>query len=237
MFFVSAAGAESVHRASPDTYRRAIGLLRPGDTLSLSPGEYREGLPVRNLSGEPGRPITISGPRRGAPATFIAREGRNTVSIVDSRYLVIRNLVLEGRNLPVDAVKAEGHSRWAHDITLENLVIRGHGNNQQTVGISTKCPAWNWIIRGNTILGAGTGMYLGDSDGSAPFVAVRIERNPIVDTVGYNLQVKHQRARHDIPGMPAGRSTTIIRYNVFAKPRGGFGGRGAPQRAGGPFST
>ena len=105
----SAAGAESVYRASPDNYRRAIGLLRPGDTLALSAGEYRDGLPVRNLSGEPGRPITISGPRRGAPATFVARDGRNTVSIVDSRYVVIRNLVLEGDNLPVDAVKAEGH--------------------------------------------------------------------------------------------------------------------------------
>ena len=112
-------------------------------------------------------------------------------------------------------------SRWAHDITLENLVIRGHGNNQQTVGISTKCPTWNWVIRGNTIIGAGTGMYLGDSDGSAPFVAGLIERNLIVDTIGYNLQIKHQRSRPDIPGMPAGRSMTIIRHNVFAKADGG----------------
>jgi len=221
LLVVSAAGAESVYRASPDNYRRSIGLLRPGDTLVLAAGAYRDGLPVRNLSGEPGRPITISGPRRGATATFIAREGRNTVSIVDSRYVVIRNLVLEGRNLPVDAVKAEGHSRWAHDITLEYLVIRGHGNNQQTVGISTKCPAWNWVLRHNTIVGAGTGMYLGDSDGSAPFVAGLIERNLIVDTVGYNLQIKHQRSRPRIPGMPVGRSATIIRHNVFAKPEAG----------------
>ena len=221
LFVASAALAQTVHRATPDNYRRIIGLLHPGDTLALSPGEYRDGLPVRNLSGEPGRPITISGPRRGVPATFIARGGRNTVSIVDSRYVVIRNLVLEGRNLPVDAVKAEGHARWAHDITLENLLIRGYGNNQQTVGISTKCPAWNWVLRGNTILGAGTGMYLGNSDGSAPFVAGLIERNVIVDTVGYNLQIKHQNVRPDLPGMPAARSTTIIRHNVFAKPEAG----------------
>jgi hypothetical protein len=218
---VNSAHAESVYRGSPDNYRRFIGLLRPGDTLVLAPGEYRDGLPLRNLSGEPGRPITISGPRRGALATFVARSGHNTVSIVDSRYVTIRDIVLEGRNLPVDAVKAEGHSHWAHDITLENLVIRGHGNNQQTVGISTKCPAWNWLLRGNTILGAGTGMYLGNSDGSAPFVAGRIERNLIVDTVGYNLQIKHQHPRPDVPGMPAGRSSTIIRHNVFAKAEGG----------------
>ena len=214
------ASAQTVFRAAPDNYRHLIALLQPGDTLELSAGEYRDGLPVHHLSGEPGRPITISGPPTGPSASFIARPGHNTVSIVDSHYLVIRNLLLEGNNLPVDAVKAERPSRSVHDITLENLVIHGHGNNQQTVGISTKCPSWNWVIRGNTIVGAGTGIYLGDSDGSAPFVAGLIERNLIVDTIGYNLQVKHQQPRPDIPGMPGGRSMTIIRHNVFAKPDG-----------------
>src|SRR4030095_13069256 len=105
----------------------------------------------------------------------------NTVSIVDSHHVVLSDLELDGRDLPVDAVKAEGHARFAHHIPLENLVIRRHGNNQQNVGISTKCPAWNWVIRGNTIIGAGTGMYLGGSDGSAPFVAGIIEGNLVVD--------------------------------------------------------
>src|SRR5262249_5346580 len=112
----------------------------------------------------------------------------------------------------------EGHAAFAHHITLERLTIRGHGNNQQIVGISTKCPAWNWTIRGNTIVGAGTGMYLGDSNGSAPFVAGLIERNVVVDSTGYSLQIKHQVARPEVPGMPAGRNTTVIRHNVFAKP-------------------
>ena len=220
LFTASSVGAQSVYDATPDNYRRLITLLRPGDTLALAAGEYGEGLQAHHLSGEPGRPISISGPQVGS-ATFIARPGHNTVSIVNSRYLIIRNLVLEGENYPVDGVKAEGHSSWAHDIVLENLTIRGHGNNLQTVGISTKCPAWNWVIRGNTIMGAGTGMYLGNSDGSAPFVAGLIERNLIVDTIGYNLQIKHQRSRPEIPGMPLGQSMTIIRHNVFAKPNAG----------------
>jgi hypothetical protein len=209
-----------VYRASPENYAPMISTLRPGDTLALSPGEYRDGLQVHNLVGKPQRPITITGPERGAPSVFVARENRNTVSIVDSAYIVIRNLALEGRNLPVDAVKAEGQSHWAHHITLENLVIRGYGNNQQTVGISTKCPAWNWVLRGNAIFGAGTGMYLGNSDGNAPFIAGLIERNVIVDTIGYNLQIKHQNRRPDLVGIPTGRSVTIIRNNVFAKTGG-----------------
>src|SRR5215471_5673428 len=217
---LSTSGEALVYRASPENYGPIISALRPGDTLVLSPGQYLDGLRVHDLVGKPQRPIMITGPQKGPPAVFVAREGRNTVSIVDSAYVVIRNLALEGRNLPVDAVKAEGQSHWAHHVTLENLVIRGYGNNQQTVGISTKCPAWNWVLRGNAIFGAGTGMYLGNSDGNAPFVAGLIERNVIVNTIGYNLQIKHQNPRPYLVGIPAGRSMTIIRNNVFAKTEG-----------------
>ena len=113
------------------------------------------------------------------------------VSILDSSHVTIRNLELDGRGLPVDAVKAEGHADWAHHITLENLLIQRHGHNQQTVGISTKCPTWGWVIRDNEIIGAGSGIYVGNSDGSAPFIAGMIEHKLVVDTLGYNLQVKH----------------------------------------------
>ncbi len=214
------AHAATTYEATPDNYRRLVARLRAGDTLALAPGEYRHGLPLHYLAGEPSRPITIAGPAQGPPALFVANAERNTVSIVDSHHIVVKNLVLDGGDVPVDAVKAEGHARYAHHITLENLLIRGHGNNQQNVGISTKCPAWNWVIRRTTIIGAGTGMYLGDSDGSAPFVAGVIEQNLIVDTIGYNLQIKHQHRRPDVDGMPAGASVTVIRRNVFAKAAG-----------------
>ena len=214
------AHAASTYEATPDDYRRMLRELRPGDTLTLAPGRYADGLPLHNLAGNPGQPITIAGPAQGPPALFVAERGRNTVSIVDSHDVVVRNLVLDGRDLPVDGVKCEGHAHYAHHVTLENLVLRRHGNNQQTVGISTKCPAWNWVIRGNTIVGAGTGMYLGDSDGTAPFVAGLIERNLVVDTIGYNLQIKHQIRRPDLEGLPR-TSVTTIRHNVFSKAAGG----------------
>ena len=83
------------------------------------------------------------------------------------------------------------------------------------------------MIRGNEIVGAGTGLYLGNSDGSAPFVGGLIEHNLVVDTIGYNLQIKHQRPRPDVPGLPAGKNVTIIRYNVFSKARGGSSGPAA----------
>ncbi|MDQ3187143.1 MAG: right-handed parallel beta-helix repeat-containing protein [Pseudomonadota bacterium] len=218
---MSYAFAAKIYTADPDTYLATLKILEPGAYLQLMPGEYKHGLPIRYLHGTEQAPITISGPDGEPRAVFVARPGHNTVSIVNSRHVAIRNLDLHGRNLPVDGVKCEGHADWAHHITLDGLRIRGHGNNQQTVGISTKCPAWGWIIRNNVIEGAGTGLYLGNSDGRAPFIAGLIEHNLVIDTLGYNLQIKHQQPRPALPGMPGGSSATIIRHNVFSKAHGG----------------
>jgi hypothetical protein len=209
--------AASIVTANADNYRELLTRLEPGDTLLLQPGFYKKGLPVHQLHGNKDKPIIIMGPPNGPLPVFSARPGHNTISIINASYIVIRNLELDGQGIAVDGAKCEGTADWAHHITLENLVIKGHGNNQQTVGISTKCPAWNWVIRNNTILGAGTGIYLGNSDGNAPFVAGLIEHNLIKDTMGYNLQIKHQNTRPEIPEMPSKANLTIIRHNVFSK--------------------
>lgn len=198
--------------AGPDDYRASLRSLQPGDTLRLRAGIYTDGLPVGYLNGTQVAPIVITGPDTGAPAILLARPDHNTVSIVNSSYVTIRHLTLDGQGLPVDGVKAEGYSDWAHHIVLENLIIKGHGHDQQTVGISTKCPAWDWTLRRNVILGAGTGIYLGDSDGTDPFFAGLIEHNLVIDTLGYNLQIKHQNGR-----ILQERPVTIIRHNVFSK--------------------
>jgi len=208
----------------PDNYRELLSDLRPGDTLRLAPGEYRRGLPIHRVQGTAQSPIVIRGPASGEPAVFIARSGANTVSIVDAAHVHIRDLTLDGRGIPVDAVKAEGHARWAHHIALENLVIVNHGANQQNVGISTKCPAWGWVVRGNRIVGAGTGMYFGSSDGSAAFFDAVIEHNLVVDPLGYAIQIKHQHARPALDFAPRDRRVTVIRHNVLSKASGGSAG-------------
>lgn len=213
-----------VLHATPENYRARLPELKPGDTLVLAAGEYRRGLPLHRISGSANAPIRIHGSRNGDPAIFIARGGANTVSLVDASYIHISDLTLDGRNIPVDAVKAEGHGRFAHHITLENLTIINHGANQQTVGISTKCPAWGWMVRGNRIHGAGTGMYFGNSDGSAAFFNAIIEHNLVTDPPGYAIQIKHQIARTTLDIAPRGRFVTIIRHNVLSKANGGSPG-------------
>ena len=217
---------EQVIDANPANYRALLENLGPGDLLRLAPGVYPDGLPISDLHGEPDRCIVIEGPASGEPAIFTGRDCCNTVSLSNSSYLVIRHLELDGEDRLGDGVKAESPSQSVHHLTLEDLYIHGHGADQQIVGINSKCPVWNWVIRRNVIEGAGTGIYLGNSDGEDSFVEGLIEHNLIVDTIGYNLQIKHQNQRETGLGQPA-ESTTIIRHNVFSKANGGSTGGAA----------
>jgi hypothetical protein len=195
-----------------------IGGLVPGDTLVLTAREYPR-LTIANLAGAPGRCITITGAAGDRPAVIFGDIGNKTVEIIDWSYIVVSNLVIDGRGLPgADGVKALASPHPAtHHVVLDGNLIIGAGANQQTDGITTKIPTWDWIIRRNTILSAGTALYLGDSDGTAPFIAGLIENNLVVDPIGYGMQIKYQIARPELPGMPERAQATIIRNNVFKK--------------------
>ena len=213
--------------AIPANYRTLLGKLEPGDTLRLAQGRYTRGLRLRGMHGKAGKPITIQG--AGAKTVMVARNGSNTADLTDASWIVIRDLTFDGLNLQnIDAIKAGGDSsKGVHHITIEGNTIVNHGANQQTVAISTKVPCWDWVIRGNTIIGAGTGLYLGNSDGKQPFIGGIIEGNFVKDPQGYCMQVKHQYRRPKTPGIPTAARTTIIRYNVFVKndQRGSSGDR------------
>jgi len=216
-----------VFHGNASNYLEVLKQLTAGDTLLLEPGEYGEtkessGLLLFHLNGSDGKPITISGLEAGPRPVFLGQPDRNTVRIGDSSFLILRHLDLDGRNQPgIDAIKSEDVS---HHITIDDLTIRNYQGDQGDVGISTKAPAWDWVIRNTRIQDVGTGMYLGNSDGQAPFVRGLIECNVVVGTIGYNIQIKHQNPRPDVPGIPVGPSATIIRRNVFDKSKGGARG-------------
>ncbi|HYE35260.1 hypothetical protein, partial [Methylocaldum sp.] len=138
---------------------------------------------------------------------------------VPSSYITLRNFEIDGQGAMVNGIRSSGN--FAHHIILEDLFIHNLGRHQQIVGISSKCPAWDWRVRRNVITGAGTGMYFGNSDGNHPFWSGIIENNLVANTIGYNLQIKHQNPRPKPPGMPLEPRATIIRHNVFTKAAGG----------------
>jgi hypothetical protein len=201
----------------PATLNAALSGLMPGDHIRLAPGQYAH-FTIGNVVGTADMPITISGPEDGS-ATIQADIGPccNTIQIAGNvSYLVIRNLTVDG--LGVDgAFGIDARGPEVHHITIENCTFVHHDAHQQTVAISTKTPTSGWIIRGNRILGAGTGMYLGNSDGTHAFVEGLIENNLFYDTIGYNVQIKWQQPHDPVPGASGGPSATIIRHNVFIK--------------------
>jgi hypothetical protein len=205
-------------QANPSNYRSLLSSLKPGDTMRLAAGRYPR-LSLTGLHGAPDAYITITGPETGPPAIIAGSPGYNTVEILDCSYVSIAGLRIDSLGIPgafgISARKGLGN--LTHHIRIEGNILVGQNGGQQTDGISTKTPTWGWVIRYNRILGAGTGLYLGDSDGSDPFVAGVIEHNLVRDTIGYAMEIKDQVAIPPIEGMPTQPTSTIIRDNVFIK--------------------
>ncbi len=222
LFFIAFLGASCSVRANlivatPANYTSLISSLNAGDTLLLTAGIYTNNLTLNGKNGTALKPIVIMG--MGNTTVIRGNACCNTVSITKCSYLTLSYFKLDGMNQFVDGVKAEGTAgNWAHHITVEHLTITNYYKDQQQVGISTKCPAWNWIIRSNIINGSGTGLYLGNSDGTRPFVIGIIENNLVENTIGYNMEIKHQLngVRDSFPGTMV-NGFTIIRNNVFTK--------------------
>src|SRR5688500_18834393 len=134
-------------QATPSDYRSKIAALIPGDRLLLAAGTYTQGLPIHNKHGEPGKCIVFEGPASGSPALFTGSNSWNIVSLKDSSYIAVRNLSLDGQALAGDGVKAEATAVSVHHILIEKLSFRNFNRDYLHVGISTKCPAWNWVVR------------------------------------------------------------------------------------------
>ena len=134
-------------QANPSTYKSLLSGLLPGDRLQLPAGTYTQGLNLWNKNGQPNKCIVIEGPASGSPAIFTGSNAWNIVSLKDSSYIAVRNLTLDGLNLPGNGVKAEAGSVSTHHILLERVHLKNFQDTVQNVGINTKSPAWNWVAR------------------------------------------------------------------------------------------
>ncbi len=209
------------YQADPSNYIDRLAQLQQGDTLHLAAGTYEQLLNITNLNGTQDDWITITGPESGDPAVFVADPGPccNTIEITNSSYVAIQHITVDGNHVSgaFGLSAKNGTSNLVHHIRVAYCTFINHDASQQTVAISTKAPTWGWVIDHNHIVDAGTGLYLGNSNGTMPFVAGIIEYNLIENTVGYNMEIKWQKPRPQVEGMPTLPQSTIIRHNVFIK--------------------
>ncbi|MGV3663213.1 MAG: hypothetical protein ACO1TE_23780 [Prosthecobacter sp.] len=217
------AHAGQVKAATPASYRKQLATLSPGDTLRLEPGVYMAGLPVTDCNGTPEAWITIEGPPPEAGVAEIRQPAvANCVELRRCSHVALRRLKIQGggpAGIPGQfGISAQGGLKnRVHHILVEDCVIADWNTSQQAVGISTKTPTWDWIIRGNTILNCGTGLYLGNSTGHDPFIRGVIQGNLVMNPLGYCMEIKFQLARPEVEGIPTTASRTLIRDNVFIK--------------------
>ena len=225
-----------------ENYQSAVDAAVGGQRVLFQSGTYSNGLRLYDLIGSAGNCIIIEGPPDQS-AVFVGlpiNGVRNVVQIRNSSYLVLRNLEIDGAGTTnLDGIKSDANlvggnpNPWSHHLVLENLYIHDFDFSQQQVGISTKGPAWNWVVRHNRIERVGTGIYFGNSNGAEHFVNGLIEYNLITDSVGYNMQIKHQfaasRPDSGAPGYESLPATgrTVIRHNVFHKGANSSGGASA----------
>lgn len=217
IFSLTHATAATKH-ATPATYRKALTELAAGDTLILEAGTYDRGLPLSDCQGTPEAWITLQGPEIGT-AEIRQSQSANCAELWQCAYLAIKKLTFQGTGVSGQfGISAKGGLENAvHHVLIEDCVISDFGTSQQAVGISTKTPTWNWIIRRNIVRRCGTGLYLGNSNGADPFIHGLIENNLVHDPIGYCMEIKFQNPRPDLPDMPTQPGSTLIRHNVFIK--------------------
>ncbi len=221
--FIQGACAGEVKTATPADYRKKLTTLSPGDTLRLEPGIYPAGLPLTDCNGTADAWITIEGPPPAAGVAEIRQQAvANCVELRRSSHLALRRLHIQGGGpdgIPGQfGISAQGGLKnRVHHIQVEDCVISGWNTSQQSVGISTKTPTWDWTIRRNKIIDCGTGLYLGNSNGNDPFIRGVIEGNLVMNPLGYCMEIKFQQPRPVVEGIPTTASRTLIRDNVFIK--------------------
>jgi poly(beta-D-mannuronate) lyase len=114
----SAAARDRLVR-TPVELRAAITAARPGDTIRLADGEWRD-VDIRfDAQGTARRPITLSGTTAGRTAIT----GRSTLRIA-GQHLIVRNLVFrDGQPLDGAAIATRIGDRWAEHLRLTNIMI------------------------------------------------------------------------------------------------------------------
>lgn len=187
-----------------DDWCAAINAAAPGDTITLSAGDY-DGPCTMNQGGEEGRPITLKAEDPQHLPHIVYTGHSDNVINVQASHLVISGLAFGPTQADIDAIKIKSGS----DITVENSLFEEIG------GISISANSMDGsdqVVRGCTFRNLqATALYFGCHDGSCVQRNVQIEEN-VFDgvqstAVGYAMEIKLD-------------SSATIRHNAIRDTKG-----------------
>ena len=180
-FFISNVWAGVIEIFPGDSFKTAIELLGPGDTLIVHEGTYSESGNRTRISakGTQSQPIIIKG-ADGETRPLITRPTdstpQNTINIEGATYVTIRHLEITGNG---DGINMSGEP---HHITIEDNEI-----HNISVGINFRSSMDSIIVRRNHIYNTSDtaeGMYIGCNNAKCAVSNSVIEQNWIHDTRG-----------------------------------------------------
>ncbi|MCL2604247.1 MAG: hypothetical protein FWD90_07195 [Defluviitaleaceae bacterium] len=134
----------------------AIKKLKPGDTLAIPPGVYRENIKIKNLSGTEDAPICITVEKTDTVVIDGGGKGA-AISVTDCEYIRIKGLKVTNahRGIDVKSTPERGDAPLRRIMITDNEVygINGPkgGHAISVYGENPRAPVSELIIAGNSV--------------------------------------------------------------------------------------
>lgn len=90
----ASAGGAVISVDNAVSLRTALRQAQPGDTITLAPGDYGNGIWIENVSGNPTQRIVITGADIQNPPHFTG--GTEAIHFADCNYITLRNIHVSG---------------------------------------------------------------------------------------------------------------------------------------------
>lgn len=164
------------------TINNALACLQPGEALDIRAGTYVEAFASGSIpSGTDwDSPVILQG-HTGETVTIRPSGGAEVMRFGNQQYIILDNLVIDGVNVTLDAIKITvGSGIAAHHIRIQNSTVK----NAAGSGISLQngvhhCEFLNLLVDDNGTNSFTHGYYISDAHSNL------IDNNIIEDNFGY----------------------------------------------------
>ncbi len=133
-----ASAAERTARNTAEL-RAALAAVRPGDTVSIAPGEYPGGFYLRGVNGTAAAPIVIRGSDPRRPPVFSG--GSLGLMVSGCAYVTVRGISVRGargNGINIDHggnADTPGHHIVVEDVTITDIGPRGNCDGLKLSGL------------------------------------------------------------------------------------------------------